>query len=301
MGFVSQNSEFGFYSGLNGKLLFRHSVLSDSWWPRQLQHARLPCPSLSPGVCSNLCPLHQWSFVVPFSSCVQCSVFPSIRIFASGGQRIGVSASASILPVNIQHWFPLGLTGLTSLQHGIHKSLQYHSSKASILQHSAVLMIQLSHPYRTTEKTIALTCKTQNLGLHSKEEKPRDPINQPSRYNASSPGRQSTPNSKLGKLFICKKNILSAYHIWVTKWLVTRLQSNPIGTNFAGFGSNLKQFYWYKGHGLWFKLRHPRAFTGCILIGRLQVTRWGRGIPPFHGKPKPKSRLPASPSPGSPT
>ena len=73
------------------------------------------------------------------------------------------------------------------------------------------------------------------------------------------------------------------------------------GTNFAGFGLNVKQFYWYKQHGLLFKLRRPRAFTGYILIGRLQVTRWGRGIPPFHGKPKPKSRPPASPSPGSST
>ena len=123
-----------------------------------------------------------------------------------------------------------------------------------------------------------------------------------------SPGRQSTPNSKLGKLFIDKKTILSAYYIRVTKWLVTCLQSNPIGTNFVGFCSNLKQFYWYKRRGLLFKLRHPGAFqlsrglfTGCILIGWLQVTRWGWGILPFHGKPKPKSRPPASPSPGSPT
>ena len=86
-----------------------------------------------------------------------------------------------------------------------------------------------------------------------------------------SPGRQSTPNSKLGKLFICKKkkNILSAYYIRVTKWLVTRLQNNPIGTNFAGFCSSLKQFYWYKWHGLLFKLRHPRAFqlSRGLLLG----------------------------------
>ena len=88
----------------------------------------------------------------------------------------------------------------------------------------------------------------------------------------------------------------------------TCLQSNPIGTNFAGFCSNLKQFYWYKRRGLLFKLRRPLAFqlsrglfTGCILIGWLQVTRWGWGILPFHRKPKPKSRPPASPSPGSPT
>ena len=136
-----------------------------------------------------------------------------------------------------------------------------------------------------------------------------------------SPGRQSTPNSKLGKLFICKKTYyqhitygLQSDWLHVCKAIVlvqtsraTCLQSNPIGTNFAGFCSNLKQFYCYKWRGLVFKLRHPRAFqlsrafAGCILIGRLQVTRWGRGIPPFHGKPKPKSLLPASPSPGSPT
>ena len=122
-----------------------------------------------------------------------------------------------------------------------------------------------------------------------------------------SPGRQSTQNSKLGELFICKKNTLSAHYIRVTKWLVTRLQSNPIGTNFAGFCLNLKQFYWYKRRWLLFKLRRPRAFqlsrglfTGCILISWLQVTRWGRGIPPFHGKPKPKSRPPAAPAPAAP-
>ena len=86
------------------------------------------------------------------------------------------------------------------------------------------------------------------------------------------------------------------------------------GTNFAGFGLNVKQFYWYKRRGLLFKLRRPRAFqlslwlfTGCILVGWLQVTRWEPGILPFHGKPKPKSwppagpGPPASPSPGSPT
>ena len=84
-----------------------------------------------------------------------------------------------------------------------------------------------------------------------------------------SPGRQSTPNSKLGELFICKKTILSAYYIRVTKWLVTCLQSNPIGTNFAGFCSNLKQFCWYKRRGLLFKLRRPRAFqlSGGLLLG----------------------------------
>ena len=116
------------------------------------------------------------------------------------------------------------------------------------------------------------------------------------------------PEQQIRQAFYRQKTILSAYYIRVTKLLVTCLQSNLIGTNLAGFCSNLKQFYWYKRRGLLFKFRRPWAFqlsrglfTGCILIGWLQVTRWGRGIPPFHGKPKPKSRLPASPSPGSPT
>ena len=137
-----------------------------------------------------------------------------------------------------------------------------------------------------------------------------------------SPGRQCTPNCKLGKLFICKKphyqhityglqsdwlHVCKAILLVQTSW-ATCLQSNPIGTNFAGFCSNLKQFYWYKRRGLLFKLRCPLAFqlsrglfTGCILIGWLQVTRWGQGILLFHRKLKPKSRPPASPSPGSPT
>ena len=90
-----------------------------------LQHARLPCPSLSPGVCSNSCPLSQWchptiSSVIPFSPCPQSSPasgsFPVNWLFASGVQSIRASTSASVLPMNIQGWFPLGLTGLISLQ-----------------------------------------------------------------------------------------------------------------------------------------------------------------------------------------
>ena len=96
--------------------------MSDSLWPHGLQHARLSCPSLSPGVCSNSCPLNRWhhptisSFVIPFSSCLQS--FPASGsflmswFFESGGQNIGASASASVLPVNIRGWSPLGLTGL---------------------------------------------------------------------------------------------------------------------------------------------------------------------------------------------
>ena len=99
--------------------------MSDSLRPRGLQHTRLPCPSPSPRVCSNSCPLSQWchpamtSSVTPFSSCPQSfpasDCFTVNWLFTSGGQSIGASASASVLPMNIQGWFPLVLTGLISL------------------------------------------------------------------------------------------------------------------------------------------------------------------------------------------
>ena len=107
-------------------LLFSRSVVSDSLRPRGLQHARLPCPSLSPRVCSNSCPLSQWchpnisSSVTPFSSCLQSfptsGSFPTSRLFASGGQSTGASVSTSVLPMSIQDWLPLGLTDRISLQ-----------------------------------------------------------------------------------------------------------------------------------------------------------------------------------------
>ena len=91
-----------------------------------LQHARLPCPSPTPGTCSNSCPSSRWchptilSFLVPFSSCLQsfpASVsFPMSQFFAVDGQSIGASASASVVPMTIQDWFPLGWTGWISLQ-----------------------------------------------------------------------------------------------------------------------------------------------------------------------------------------
>ena len=100
--------------------------LSLTLWSHRLNHARLPCLSLSPGVCSNLCPLSWWchstisSFTAPFSSCPHSfpasGSLPMNQLFASGGQSIGASASASVLQMNIQDWFPLGLTGLISLQ-----------------------------------------------------------------------------------------------------------------------------------------------------------------------------------------
>ena len=137
-------------------------------WPHGLQHARLPCSSPTPRAYSNSCPLSWWchpaiSFsVVPFSSHLQSfpasESFQMSQLFISGGQSFGVSASASVLPMNIQDWFPLGWTGWISLQSETLNSLfQQHGSKASILRRSAFLIVQLSHPYMTTGKTIALT------------------------------------------------------------------------------------------------------------------------------------------------
>ena len=105
---------------------FSHSVVSDSLWPHESQHARPPCPSPTLGVHSNSCPLSQWchpaisSSVVPFSSCPQSlpasGSFPMSHLFTWSVQSIGVSASASVLPVNTQDWFPLEWTGWIFLQ-----------------------------------------------------------------------------------------------------------------------------------------------------------------------------------------
>ena len=122
--------------------LFIHSVMSNSLWSHGLQHARLPCPSPSPGACSNSRQLSRCchptisSSGIPFSSCLQAFLtsgpFLMSWLFAPGGQSIGASVSASVLPKNIQDQFPSGLTGLISLQS---KSLlQHHSSKALILK-----------------------------------------------------------------------------------------------------------------------------------------------------------------------
>ena len=105
---------------------FSRSVMAYSLRPHGLQHIRLPCPSPAPRTCSNSCPSSWWchptisSSVVPFFSCLQSFTasgsFPRSQFFASGGQSIGVSASTSVVPMNIQDWFPLGLTGWISLQ-----------------------------------------------------------------------------------------------------------------------------------------------------------------------------------------
>ena len=151
---------------------FSCSVMSDSLRPYEQQHTRPPCPSLTPGVHTNPCPSSQWchrtisSSVIPFSSCPQSfpasGSFQMSQLFTSGGQSIGISASTSVLPMNIQNWSPLGWTGWIPLQSkGALKSLfQHYSSTASILQCSAFFIVQLSHLYMTTGKTIALTRRT---------------------------------------------------------------------------------------------------------------------------------------------
>ena len=147
---------------------FSHSVMSDSLQPYGLQHARLPCPSPTPGANSNSCLLSWWchptisSSVIPFS-CPQSfpasGSFQMSQLFASGGQSIGASASASVLPVNIQDWFPLGLTGLISLQS---KGLSRVFSNTTVWKHrffgTQLSLWSNSHIHTwLLEKTIALT------------------------------------------------------------------------------------------------------------------------------------------------
>ena len=142
--------------GRNGEGKFSRLVVSYSLLHHRLQHARLHCSSPTPGAYSNSCPLSHWwlptssSSVIPFSSCLQSfpasGSFPMSQLFTSGGQIIGVSASTSVLPKNAQDW-SLAWTGWLSLQSkGLFKSLlQHHSSKASILWHSAFFMVSNSH------------------------------------------------------------------------------------------------------------------------------------------------------------
>ena len=121
---------------------FSHSIVSDSLRPRGLQHTRLSCLSPTPGACSNSCPSSRWchstisSSVVPFSSCLQSlpasGSFQMSQFFASGGQSIGVSASASVLSKNIQDWFPLWWTGLITL---LSKRLSRVFSNTTVQKH----------------------------------------------------------------------------------------------------------------------------------------------------------------------
>ena len=148
---------------------FSCSVMFDTLWPHEPQHTRPSCPSPTPRVHTNPCPLSWWchqtisSSVVPFFSCPQSfpasGSFPISQLFTSGGQSIGVSASVSVPPMNTQDWSPLEWTVWISLQSkGPLKSLlQHHCSKASIIPRSAFFIVQFSYPYMTTGKTRALT------------------------------------------------------------------------------------------------------------------------------------------------
>ena len=154
--------------GFPKSVQFSCSVMSDSLRPHELQHARPPCPSPTPGVYSDSHPSSQWchpaisSSVVPFSSCSQSlpasESFPMSQLFGWGGQSTGVSALASFLPKKSQGWSPSdGLVGSPCSPRDLKSLLQQHSSNASVLRRSAFFTVQLSHPYMTTGKTIALT------------------------------------------------------------------------------------------------------------------------------------------------
>ena len=142
--------------------------MSDSLWLHELQHAKPPCPSPTPGVHSNSCPSSRWchpaisSSVIPFSSCPQSlpasGSFPMSQLFAWGGKSIGVSASASVLPMNTQDWSPLGWTCWMSLQS---KGLSRVFSNTKVQKHQffGAQLSSQSHTYiyMTTGKTIALS------------------------------------------------------------------------------------------------------------------------------------------------
>ena len=150
---MNKNNNFGqylqqlhfLYTTCQSVSPFSLSVMSDSLQPHGLQHTRLPCPSATPGACSNSCPLSHWCH--PTIHLILChpllllpSIFPAsgsflrIQFFASGGQSIGVSASASVLPMNIQDWFPLGWIAWISLQS---KGLSRVFSNTTVQKHQS--------------------------------------------------------------------------------------------------------------------------------------------------------------------
>ena len=153
--FVKLNSQFT----LSPSVPFSRSVVSDSLRPHGPQHARPPCPSPTPGVYSNSYPLSRWchptisSSVVPFSSLLQSfpasGSFPMCQFFASGGNISPSNEYSGLLS------FRMDWLDLLAVQGTLKNLLQHHSSKPSILRHSAIFIVQFSHPYMTTGKTIA--------------------------------------------------------------------------------------------------------------------------------------------------
>ena len=154
------------------RLLFSHSLVSDSLQLHGLQHSRLPCPSPSPGACSNSCPPSRWCHPTISSLCwpllLLPSIFPSIRVF-SNEPALPIrwpkywSFSFSISPSNEYSGlisFRIDSFDLLAVQGTLKNLLQHHSSKVSILWHSAFFMVQLSHLYMTTGKTLPLTMWT---------------------------------------------------------------------------------------------------------------------------------------------
>ena len=149
-------------------MLFNRYIMSNCLWPQGLQYDRLPCPSLCHWVCSDSCPFSQWCYLITSSSvthffCPQSfpasGSFPMSLLFTSGGQSIRASASPSS-PSNEYSGlisFRIDWFYLLAVQRALRSLPQHHDSKASILQHSAFFIFQLSHPYMTTGKTLVLT------------------------------------------------------------------------------------------------------------------------------------------------
>ena len=167
--FEDPHDSIGSTQMVQGSVQFSRSVVSDSLRPHEPQHARPPCPSPTPGVYSNSCPLSQWchptisSSVVPFSPGLQSfpasGSFQMSQLFTSGSQSIGASASASVLPMNIQDWFPLGWTGWISLQS---KGLPRVSSDTTLQKHQ-FLGAQLSLWSNSHIHTWLLAMKNHSL------------------------------------------------------------------------------------------------------------------------------------------
>ena len=149
-------------------MLFNRYIMSNCLWPQGLRYYRLPCPSLCHWVCSDSCPFSQWCYLITSSSvthffCPQSfpasGSFPMSLLFTSGGQSIRASASPSS-PSNEYSGlisFRIDWFYLLAVQRTLRSLPQHHDSKASILQHSAFFIFQLSHPYMTTGKTLVLT------------------------------------------------------------------------------------------------------------------------------------------------